>query len=216
MPELLGDLNQIFDYLAGQPVWWGLVILALSATIEYILPPFPGDSVTLVGAVLIPRVGWPVWGVFAAVMVGTTIGATVDWALGMWLTSNEHRDTWLHRWFERDRVQQRVEKLTERFDKWGSVYLLLNRFVPAFRALFFVAAGLARLDWWKVMLFGSLSAALWNGAILGVGYTVGYKLDELAAVISSYSQIFMIALIVVATLWLAKTIYQLFASSWLE
>ncbi|MFB6372631.1 MAG: DedA family protein, partial [Bradymonadaceae bacterium] len=173
MIEILGDLNQIFDYLSGHAVWWGLMILALSAIIEYVVPPFPGDSITLVGAVLIPRAGWPVWGVFGAVMVGTVVGASFDWWVGRWLSSNDDGDTWLHRWIRRDRVADRVDQLRGQFEKWGSVYLMLNRFVPAFRAVFFVAAGLAELDWWKVVLFGGLSAALWNGAILGVGYAVG-------------------------------------------
>lgn len=213
--EILGDLNTIFDYLSGQAVWWGLMILMVSATIEYILPPFPGDSITLVGAVLIPRAGWPIWGVFGAVMVGTVVGASVDWWVGKWLASTDNGDTWLHRWIRRDHVAERVDTLTDQFDRWGSVYLMANRFVPAFRALFFIAAGLARLDWWKVVLFGGLSAALWNGALLGVGYTVGFKLDALAEIIASYSRVFWGGLAVVVATWMAKIIYDLFSGSWL-
>lgn len=208
MVEILGNLNQIFEYLSGHAVWWGLLLLGLSAVIEYVIPPFPGDSVTLAGAVLIPQAGWPVWGVFGAVMAGTAVGATIDWRIGMWLSDNEKGNTWLHRWLQRESVAPKVDKLHEQFDKWGSVYISLNRFVPAFRALFFLAAGLSRLELWKVLLFGSLSAALWNGAILGLGYGVGYKLETLASIIDTYSRLFFIGLIALAIIWLAKTIYD--------
>ena len=208
MVEILGNLNQIFEYLSGHAVWWGLLLLGLSAVIEYVIPPFPGDSVTLAGAVLIPQAGWPVWGVFGAVMAGTAVGATIDWRIGMWLSDNEKGNTWLHRWLQSESVAPKVDKLHEQFDKWGSVYISLNRFVPAFRALFFLAAGLSRLELWKVLLFGSLSAALWNGAILGLGYGVGYKLETLASIIDTYSRLFFIGLIALAIIWLAKTIYD--------
>jgi membrane-associated protein len=210
MIELLGELNQVFDYLSGQAVWWGLVILGVSAIIEYVFPPFPGDTITLVGAVLIPRAGWPIWGVFGAVMVGTAIGTAVDWRLGIWLADHETGDTWLHDWLARENVSRKVETIKQQFERWGGAYLMANRFVPAFRAVFFVAAGLARLQLKTVLLFGCLSAALWNAALLGVGYAVGYNLRDLAAVVETYSQVFWVVALVAIALWMATIIYDLF------
>ncbi len=207
MIELLGDLNQIFDYLSGQAVWWGLVVLAASAIVEYVFPPFPGDTITLAGAVLIPRAGWPIWGVFGAVMVGTAIGTAIDWRVGVWLADHETGDTWLHGWLTRDRVASKIEAVKDQFARWGSVYLMANRFVPAFRAVFFVAAGLTRLPLGKVLAFGMLSAGLWNAAILAVGYAVGYNLGELAAIVDSYSRLFFALLAAALAVWMAKLIY---------
>lgn len=210
MIDLLGELNQVFDYLSGQAVWWGMVILALSAIIEYVFPPFPGDTITLVGAVLIPKAGWPVWGVFGAVMVGTAVGAAIDWRVGIWLADHETGDTWLHDWLARERVARKIETVKQQFEKWGSAYLMANRFVPAFRAVFFVAAGLARLPLKTVLMFGCLSAGLWNAALLAGGYAVGYNLQELAAIIDTYSQVFWLGVIVAIALWMAKIIYGVF------
>ena len=88
------------------------------------------------------------------------------------------------------------------------MYISLNRFVPAFRAVFFVAAGFSRLALWEVLLFGCFSAALWNGVILGVGYAVGYKLETLAAIVGTYSRFFMLGAGLLVAVWLIRTIYQ--------
>lgn len=206
----LYDLQVIFDYLSGQALWWGLLILTVSATIEYVFPPFPGDTVTLAGAVLIPTAGWPLWAVLAAVTVGSLAGAALDWAAGRWVANHRDRQTWIHRLLKRDRVRPKVEKVIDQFERHGAVYLSLNRFVPAFRAVFFVAAGLARIVLWKVLLFAALSALLWNGAILALGYFVGYNIEAIALWIDRYSKAFYIGLGVAFVIWLGIKVYARF------
>lgn len=197
----LYDLQTIFDYLSGQAIWWGLLILMLSAAIEYVVPPFPGDTVTLAGAVLIPTAGWPFWAVLAAVTVGSLAGAAIDWAAGRWVAEHQTRDTWIHRLLDRDGVRPKIEKVIEQFERHGAIYLSLNRFVPAFRAVFFVAAGLARIVLWKVLVFAALSATLWNLAILGAGYLVGYNIEALAEWVERYSTAFYVAAGIALVIW---------------
>lgn len=187
-------LHSIFDYLSGQALWWGLILLSLSAMIEYIFPPFPGDTVTLVGAVLIPAAGWPWPLVFGAVIIGSLVGAAIDWRVGVWLQAHRDADTWINRILGKESIQRRVDKLLERFERHGAAYIVLNRFIPAFRAIFFLAAGMAGLRLWKVLLHAAISAALWNTAILSVGYFVGYNIDALAGWIDRYTQLFWVLL----------------------
>lgn len=181
------SLESVFAYLSGQVLWWGLLVLMLSAMIEYIFPPFPGDVITIVGAMLIPNAGWPWQGVFGAVIMGSLVGATFDWWVGDWVQRNEARNTWIHRLLAREKVQPKVQTLLERFERRGSVYIMLNRFIPAFRALFFVAAGMARLRLGNVLFFAAVSAAAWNGMLLGVGYLVGFQVEALATWVSRYT-----------------------------
>lgn len=195
------SVHAIFEYLSGQAVWWGLLLLTASAMIEYVFPPFPGDTVTIVGAVLIPTAGWPWYGVFAAVMIGSTIGAGFNWWVGDWVAENEHRDTWIHRFMKRESVQPRVVKLKRQFRKYGAIYIAANRFLPAFRSLFFLSAGLARLNLGKVLFYAALSAAVWNAALLGVGYLVGYKIDVLADLVRQYTNVVWIIVGVGLVTW---------------
>jgi membrane protein DedA with SNARE-associated domain len=197
----LYDLHQIFDYLSGQALWWGLLLLMLSAMIEYIVPPFPGDTITIVGAVLIPTAGWPFLAVFSAVTLGSVIGAAIDWWVGDWLARNKDKNTWAHRLLDRERIRPKVDKVIRQFERHGPIYIAINRFVPAFRAVFFLAAGLARLVLWKVLFFAAISAALWNAAMMGLGYLVGYNIDQLAFWIQRYTRVFYIAIGVALIVW---------------
>lgn len=208
--EFVGNLQTMFEYLSGQAVWWGLVILAFAAVVEYVFPPFPGDMITVAGAILVPKAGWPLWGVFGAVLLGTVIGATIDWRVGVWLADRDDEESWLYRWLHGELVGPKIEKLERQFEKWGPIYISLNRFVPAFRALFFVAAGYARLELRSVLLYGCIGAALYNAVLLGIGYFVGYRLEAIASLLETYSRFFLVALIALIAAWLLKRGYDLF------
>jgi membrane protein DedA with SNARE-associated domain len=67
------------------------------------------------------------------------------------------------------------------------MYLAINRFVPAIRSVFFVAAGISNVPPWKVVVFGGLSAATWNGLILAVGYAIGDNWDRLLELYRKYT-----------------------------
>lgn len=180
------DIEALFQWFAALPMWLGLLCLGASAGIEYVFPPFPGDAITLVGAMLVPIARWPVVAVFGALMAGSMLGAAINWRVGRWLVEAKRR-TWLHRWLDRPAVDARVARLKDRFERHGSVYICLNRFLPAFRAMFFIVSGMVNVPFWRVMCFGGLSAALWNAALLGAGYAVGYNLTALAELLKQYS-----------------------------
>ena len=196
-------VTEWIEWLVGIPVWAGVGFLGLSAGIEYVFPPFPGDTVTIAGAVLTAQAGWPWWAVFGALTLGSVVGAWVNLGVGRWLARDDG-DTWLHRWLARPHVAERRANLEERFRRHGSAYITLNRFLPAFRALFFVTAGMAGLPTARVLGFAALSAALWNGALMCAGAAVGYNLDALVGLAKQYSVVVWGALGVVALVWAVR------------
>ncbi len=176
----------------------GLAVLAGSAMVEYVFPPFPGDTITLLGAVLITAYGWSFAGVFGAVMLGSMAGAMIDFYLGQRIERARARrrqrraeagkSRLLHRSGD-DPVERRaiLDGLVEKFARHGAVYLVLNRFVPGIRALFFVAAGMAGMKPFPVLAYATLSAALWNLALIAVGGLIGANLDDLLHLVRSYN-----------------------------
>lgn len=195
----------ILDYAQGQAMWWGLILLGLAAAVEYVFPPFPGDSVTIVGAVLIPTADWPWWAVFAAVMLGSMLGGAGDWWFGT-VVANRREGT-PGRWLGRPKVKERLDQIVQKFEKHGAKFLALNRFLPAFRALFFVAAGVARLRLGPVLLWAAVSAAAWNALLLAVGWVVGYNLGELVDFVEQYTIVVLGGLAGGVILW---SIYRWF------
>jgi membrane protein DedA with SNARE-associated domain len=163
--------------LASSHEGWTLLLLALAAALEYLFPPFPGDTVTLAGAVLVTRSDLSLMAVYVAVMAGGLAGAAMDHALGAWLARRRATRADLPRGRWMTAVLAGAERSDRAFARWGDAALLLNRFLPGLRAFLFVGAGLAGLPFRRVMVLAALSGAAWNALLLALGLTLGNNLE---------------------------------------
>jgi membrane-associated protein len=170
-----------------------LAALAGSALIEYVFPPFPGDTVTLGGAILITAYDWSFLPIYLAVLAGSMAGAMA----AFWLGGVIERKRGAH-------DVRAIDRLVARFERHGAGYLVVNRFLPGFRAFFFVAAGMARMPWQAVLVWGTLSAALWNLAVIGAGAAIGANFDTLRLWLTRYTVAVWIALGAVALALLVR------------
>lgn len=164
----------------------GLVVLGVSALVEYVFPPFPGDTITLFGAILITAYDWSFASVYLCVLGGSVIGAMLAFYFGRSLQKR------------RLPKQELVDKLVARFERHGAAFLIVNRFLPGFRAVFFVAAGLAKMPAKSVLIYGTVSAALWNLGIIALGTLVGANFDRLKLWLTTYAIGVWIAIGIVA------------------
>mgnify|MGYP000625091237 CR=1 FL=1 len=179
-------LDAILQWVQSLAPGWGYTVLALAAMIEYIFPPFPGDTITLLGAVLIDAVGWSLPAVLTAVTLGSVAGAWIDYEAGAALARGG-QDNWLGRKLASEAVKPKVDLLCERFARHGAIYIGLNRFVPGIRAFFFVVAGMAGLPRGPVIFWSAASALAWNGLIIALGYAIGFNLPALSQWVSRYT-----------------------------
>jgi membrane-associated protein len=132
--------------------------------------------------------------VFAAVMAGSLAGAmTVFYAGAALQRRRERRSVARGAGGTGAENQRRLDRVLAGFARHGPIYLVVNRFLPGFRALFFVAAGMTRMPARQVLLYGGLSAALWNLLILAIGSLVGANLDALTAGLTRYALVVWIA-----------------------
>jgi membrane protein DedA with SNARE-associated domain len=181
------------DHLVREAGPAGLALIAFGAFVEYVFPPFPGDAVTAFGGLYAVRGGWPAGLVFALVMAGSLASAFVDYGFGLWPGRRfdaAPADAWHMRHLSRERLQGWEQRSRTR----GIVWLLVNRFLPAVRGPIFVAAGVARMPAWKVLVFGGLSALVWNALLFGAGYAVGGEAERLGPLLVGYSRAAWLAL----------------------
>jgi len=199
------ELGQaLLDFLSSGQSAAGIAILFSSAAVEYIFPPFPGDTVTLFGAFLAATEGWSVPLVFAVVTAGSLAGASLDYALGRRMARTPVEELTGRKRAAREKMQP----LLDRFEKHGAAYVAINRFLPGIRALFFVAAGMAELPYGKIMLWGAVSAATWNGLIIGAGFAIGSNWDRLLGLLRTYTTVAWIIVgvlvVILVVRWLVR------------
>jgi membrane-associated protein len=193
----------ITDWLAQHEGWEGYLVLGMSALIEYVLPPFPGDTVALFGVFLACAAGWSPVLVYFALNGGAIAGGMATYAFGRLMADPAHRP----RLLRSPQIERTIAEVRVRFERHGAAYLMVNRFVPALRAFFFVGAGLAGLPWPAVLIWGGLSALLWNGLLLGIGWWLGNQWDRILALFRAYSRTVLTGIALVAVLWAIRAIW---------
>lgn len=172
------------------------LILFLGSLVEYVFPPFPGDTLVVLGAwyAVNGKISWPV--AFAATTAGAVLGAWIDYRVGVALGAA------LERGAERRGpiTLEHVRQVEAGYARWGEWFLLGNRFLPGVRAFLFVGAGAARLPLRKVLLWGGISAAAWNALLLLVGAFLVRNLEEFVDWLARYTTAAWVAMGVVASL----------------
>jgi membrane-associated protein len=175
-------------------------ILFLGSLVEYVFPPFPGDTLVVLGAwyAVNGKISWPV--AFGATTAGAVLGAWIDYRVGVALG----------RALERGAARrgpltlEHVRRVEAGYARWGEWFLLANRFLPGVRAFLFVGAGAARRPVGKVLLWGGISAAAWNALLLVAGAFLVKNLDEFVGLLERYTALAWAAMGLVAAAFLVR------------
>ena len=99
--------------------------------------------------------------------------------------------------------QEKVEKSEKYFDDHGIVATLTGRLIPGIRHLISIPAGLARMNYWKFLLYTTIGAGVWHSILAALGWYLHSIVpeDQLNDTISEYAEyikLTIIALVVVA------------------
>jgi membrane-associated protein len=161
------------------------LILFVGSLVEYVFPPFPGDTLVVLGAWYAVHgvLSWPV--TFAAVTAGAVLGAWIDYRIGVALGRALERGARRRGPVTLDHVRQ----VEAGYARWGAWFLLANRFLPGIRAFLFVGAGAAGLPVGRVLLLGGISAAVWNALLLALGALVVENLEEMVFLLERYTRV---------------------------
>ena len=150
-------------------------------------PPFPGDSVVLLGGIYAVR-GQRSWAlVLLAVTVGSVLGAAVVYGVGRRIGDA----------VDHGRLA-RLRPVQEQMKKRGTWLLLANRFMPGVRALIFLAAGAAHLPLRRTLVLGAVSALVFNSGVLGAGFALGGNAEQLEAAFARYQAVVYVLLSLLA------------------
>lgn len=185
-------------WLEGHEGPLAYLVLALSAMLEYVVPPLPGDTIALFGVSLASTAGWNPWLIYLALNAGAIAGGQSAYYAGRYFGPRHRRPAFLRG----ARAEAELERVRDLFRKHGAIALAANRFVPAFRSVFFVGAGIAQLPALAVLGWGALSALLWNALLVGLGYALGATFTALEHGMRLYAVGAVIVLVAIAGTWM--------------
>ena len=98
--------------------------------------------------------------------------------------------------------QQKVEKSERYFDNHGVAATLTGRLIPGIRHLISIPAGLARMNYWKFLLYTTIGAGLWHAILAAMGWYLSTFVpeNELEATIEQYNHYIVAAIVGIVVL----------------
>lgn len=161
LEKILATLNSLPEILI-----YGF--LALSAYVENLFPPIPGDTITAFGAFL---VGTGKLG-FLGVYLSTTLGSVMGFLSLYWIGAYLGRRFFIEKDYRFFKARD-IVKAEAWFSKYGYFLITLNRFFPGVRSAISVAAGISKMKAVWVAPLALLSCAVWNLIWILLGKTLG-------------------------------------------
>lgn len=93
--------------------------------------------------------------------------------------------------------QEKVERSERYFDSHGIVATLTGRLIPGIRHLISLPAGLARMNYWKFLLYTSIGAGVWHTILAAMGWYLHTVVpeDQLEATIEQYNHYIVMTIV---------------------
>lgn len=174
-------LEVLLGLIAGIPVEVAYVLVGVGAAIENVFPPVPSDLVVLAGGILAER------GFLRADIVFLVAWlSNLALALGVYLAAYRYgaglfSTRWGH-WILRP---AQLHRMSEFYDEYGTITVLVSRFFPVFRVLVPAFAGISRLGFWRTAIPLMVASAAWYGLLIWAGALFSRNLPRLLAPLST-------------------------------
>ncbi len=179
----------------------GPVGAAIAIALENLFPPLPSE-------IILPLAGFTAsQGSFGLVeaIVWTTAGSVVG-ALALYLVGalvGRERTRWVAERLPLVKVAD-VDRTEQFFLKHGGATVFFGRFIPIFRSLISIPAGVERMPLWKFLGLSAAGSLVWNTIFVYAGYALGeqwHVVEEYAGVL----QKIVIVVVAAAVVWFVVT-----------
>lgn len=195
-------ISNIIDFLLPANNIILYLFLFVSAIVENLFPPIPGDTITAFGAFLVGTGRLSYFFVYVSTTTGSVIGFMLLFAVGKKLGKAFFMEK-DYRLFPGDRI----EAAERWFVRYGYMVVLANRFLPGIRSVISVVSGISRLKTVRVFLLSLASASIWNLIWIHIGYLLGDNWDVVKEKIGEIMRGYNIAVSIIIGLALVVFIY---------
>ena len=139
--------------------------------LESTVIPVPSELVVAPAAYHAAAGNLNIWLVILFSTLGADVGATINYLAGWYLGRPIIYKFANSKWGRACLLnQEKVEKSEKYFDKHGMVATITGRLLPGIRHLISIPAGLAKMNYWKFLLYTTLGAGAWHSILAFLGH----------------------------------------------
>lgn len=146
---------------------WIFFLMLLESTVI----PVPSELVVAPAAYHAAGGNLDIWLVILAATIGADCGATINYLGGYYLGRPIIYRFANSRWGHMCLLnQEKVEKSEAYFNRHGMVATITGRLLLGIRHLISIPAGLAKMTYWRFLLYTTIGAGAWNVILAALGY----------------------------------------------
>ena len=182
--SLLGNLN------------YGTILFLM--LLESTVVPMPSEFVVTPAAYHAAGGNLDVFLVILFATIGADLGASINYVVAYYVGRPVIYRFANSKWGKMCLLnQEKVEKSEKYFDDHGIVATLTGRLIPGIRHLISIPAGLAKMNYWKFLLYTTIGAGAWHAILAGLGWYLHSIVpeDQLNDKITEYADYIKFAII---------------------
>ena len=191
--SLLGNLN------------YGTILFLM--LLESTVVPVPSEFVVTPAAYHAAGGNLDVFLVILFATIGADLGASINYVVAYYVGRPVIYRFANSKWGKMCLLnQEKVEKSEKYFDDHGIVATLTGRLIPGIRHLISIPAGLAKMNYWKFLLYTTIGAGAWHAILAGLGWYLHAivpedQLNDKIIEYAEYIKIFILGLLALAILY---------------
>ena len=197
MSQLLERIGEFVQSLILQIGYPGVAIVMF---LENVFPPIPSEVVMPFAGFLVGRGELSFVGVWIAGTIGSVLGAIILYYVGMWLGDAVIRG-FLRRygkWIMTSEAD--YNRALRIFERYGNIVVFFGRLIPLVRSIISIPAGANHMPLPRFLLFTTLGAAIWSGALAYAGVVLGENWEQIIDFVDQYQDITVIVLVLLVVL----------------
>lgn len=196
----MGILNSLLSNLNYGTIFF---LMLLESTVI----PVPSELVVSPAAYHAAAGNLDIWLVILFATIGADCGATINYIAAYYLGRPIIYSFANSKWGKMCLLnQEKVEKSERYFDEHGMVATITGRLLPGIRHLISIPAGLAKMNYWRFLLFTTIGAGAWNIILAALGWYLHtiVPADQLDGKIEEYSEyikFILLGLVIIAIIF---------------
>lgn len=198
------QMQELLSYATTHKVAWLYFFFFVSALIENLFPPYPGDSIIFGGALLAGMGKLELWGVILFPCLGSLSGAMILYWAGK---KGARKLFFLNGIFFNP---EQLSKIEGWFKKYGEKVLILSRFMTGVRSAVALSAGVGNVHIRKMVIYTGISILIWNGALISIGTILKANSEDAYSFLVTYNKIILTIFALAVLYWIFKLLKKKF------
>ena len=188
-------LSEIADWVTRVIESLGYLGVAFLVALENVFPPIPSEVVLPFAGFVASDGDASFLGMVLAATTGSLVGAWLLYGIAAWVGPVRLRRfvERFGRWFSVS--VDDLERAESWFDRHSQIAVLICRCVPLIRSLVSIPAGFRRMPFATFTLYTVLGSAIWNFGLVGAGYLLRDRWEDVEPVMGVVQWIVVAAIL---------------------